>query len=73
MLGENKIKDFDINQQLDGFAIKEPVFSFNKFPNVNKELGPEMKSTGEAIRYIKNLRDPWFRNLYKERSMHLSK
>jgi len=60
-------------KHLDGFAVKEPVFSFNKFPNVNKELGPEMKSTGEAIRFIKNLRDPWFRNLYKERSMHLSK
>jgi len=73
MLGEKKLKDFDIVQKLDGFAVKEPVFSFNKFQNVNKELGPEMKSTGEAIRYIKNLRDPWFRNLYKERSMHLSK
>ena len=73
MLGENKLKDFKIEQKLEGFAVKEPVFSFNKFPNVNKELGPEMKSTGEAIRFIKNLRDPWFRTLYKERSMHLSK
>ena len=73
MLGELKLKDLNIVQQLDGFAVKEPVFSFNKFPNVNKELGPEMKSTGEAIRFIKNLRDPWFRQLYKERSMHLSK
>ena len=73
MLGEAKIKDFKIEKKLDGFAVKEPVFSFNKFPNVNKELGPEMKSTGEAIRFIKNLRDPWFRQLYKERSMHLSK
>jgi carbamoyl-phosphate synthase large subunit len=73
MLGEKKLKDFKIEQKLDGFAVKEPVFSFNKFPNVNKELGPEMKSTGEAIRFIKNLRDPWFRNLYKERSMHLSR
>jgi carbamoyl-phosphate synthase large subunit len=59
--------------KLKGFAIKEPVFSFNKFPGVNKELGPEMKSTGEAIRFIKDLRDPYFRQLYKERSMHLSK
>jgi len=49
------------------------VFSFEKFPGVNKELGPEMKSTGEAIRFIKDLRDPYFRTLYKERSMHLSK
>ncbi len=73
MLGELKLKDLKVAQKLDGFAVKEPVFSFNKFPNVNKELGPEMKSTGEAIRFIKNLRDPWFRTLYKERSMHLSK
>lgn len=73
MLGEKKLKDFQIEKNLDGYAIKEPVFSFNKFPNVNKELGPEMKSTGEAIRFIKDLRDPYFRNLYKSRSMHLSK
>lgn len=73
MLGELKIRDLNVEKKLQGFAIKEPVFSFNKFPNVNKELGPEMKSTGEAIRFIKNLRDPWFRQLYKERSMHLSK
>jgi carbamoyl-phosphate synthase large subunit len=73
MMGEKKLKDFKIEKHLEGFAVKEPIFSFNKFPNVNKELGPEMKSTGEAIRYIKNLRDPWFRQLYKERSMHLSK
>jgi carbamoyl-phosphate synthase large subunit len=73
MLGEAKLKDFKIEKNLEGYAIKEPVFSFNKFPNVNKELGPEMKSTGEAIRFIKDLRDPYFRNLYKSRSMHLSK
>lgn len=73
MLGAAKLKDFKIEKNLDGYAVKEPVFSFNKFPRVNKELGPEMKSTGEAIRFIKNLRDPWFRQLYKERSMHLSK
>lgn len=73
MMEEKKLKDFKIEKKLEGFAVKEPVFSFNKFPNVNKELGPEMKSTGEAIRFIKNLRDPWFRQLYKERSMHLSK
>ena len=73
MLGVNKLKDFTFEKKLTGFAIKEPVFSFNKFPGVNKELGPEMKSTGEAIRFIKDLRDPYFRQLYKERSMHLSK
>jgi carbamoyl-phosphate synthase large subunit len=73
MLGVNKLSDFDFDKKLNGFAIKEPVFSFNKFPNVNKELGPEMKSTGEAIRFIKDLRDPYFRQLYKDRSMYLSK
>jgi carbamoyl-phosphate synthase large subunit len=73
MLGVAKLKDFTFEKNMTGFAIKEPVFSFNKFPGVNKELGPEMKSTGEAIRFIKDLRDPYFRQLYKERSMHLSK
>ena len=73
MLGENKLTDFTFEKNLKGFAIKEPVFSFNKFPGVNKELGPEMKSTGEAIRFIKDLRDPYFRQLYKDRSMYLSK
>ncbi|RAJ03852.1 carbamoyl-phosphate synthase large subunit [Chitinophaga skermanii] len=73
MIGANKLTDFTIEKKLDGFAIKEPVFSFNKFPGVNKELGPEMKSTGEAIRFIKDLRDPYFRTLYKEKSMYLSK
>lgn len=73
MLGANKLTDFTFEKKLDGFAIKEPVFSFNKFPGVNKELGPEMKSTGEAIRFVKDLRDPYFRQLYKDRSMYLSK
>ncbi len=73
MLDENKLADFEIHQKLDGYAIKVPVFSFNKFPNVNKELGPEMKSTGEKIYFIDSLKDPEFRKLYRERSMHLSK
>jgi carbamoyl-phosphate synthase large subunit len=73
MLGENKLKDFKFVKRLKGYAIKEPVFSFEKFPGVSKELGPEMKSTGEAIRFIKDLRDPYFRQLYKDRSMYLSK
>lgn len=73
MMGTHKLSDFKYDKKLKGFAIKEPVFSFNKFPGVNKELGPEMKSTGEAIRFIKDLRDPYFRQLYKDRSMYLSK
>ncbi|EOR94726.1 Carbamoyl-phosphate synthase large chain [Arcticibacter svalbardensis MN12-7] len=73
MLGANKLKDFKIERKLIGFAIKEPVFSYDKFPEVEKELGPEMKSTGEAIRFIKDLNDPYFVRLYKEKSMYLSK
>jgi carbamoyl-phosphate synthase large subunit len=73
MIGANKLTDFTFEKKLKGFAIKEPVFSFNKFPGVSRELGPEMKSTGEAIRFIKDLRDPYFRQLYKDRSMYLSK
>ena len=73
MLGENKVKDFTFNPQLNGWAIKIPVFSFNKFPNVNKALGPEMKSTGEMIYFIESLRDPVFKKLYSERSLYLSR
>ncbi len=73
MLGVNKLTDFEMVEKLEGFAIKQPVFSFNKFPKVNKELGPEMKSTGEAILFIKDLQDPYFRQLYKEKSMYLSR
>jgi carbamoyl-phosphate synthase large subunit len=71
MLGTHKIKDFQIDKHLDGYAIKIPVFSFNKFPGVDKRLGPEMKSTGEAIHFIKDLRDPFFRELERNRSMYL--
>ncbi|GGG47567.1 carbamoyl-phosphate synthase (glutamine-hydrolyzing) [Croceivirga lutea] len=73
MLGEKKIKDFNFNPQLEGYAIKQPVFSFNKFPNVNKNLGPEMKSTGESILFIDSLKDDEFYNLYSRRKMYLSK
>lgn len=73
MIGTHKLTDFKYEEKLTGFAIKEPVFSFDKFPGVSKELGPEMKSTGEAIRFIKDLKDPYFRELYKEKSMFLSK
>ena len=73
MLGDKKVKDFNFNPQLDGFAIKQPVFSFNKFPNVNKNLGPEMKSTGESILFIDSLKDDQFYDLYGRRKMYLSK
>ena len=73
MLGEKKIKDFNFTPHQEGYAIKIPVFSFDKFPNVNKELGPEMKSTGEAIRFIADLKDKFFREIYSERNLYLSK
>jgi carbamoyl-phosphate synthase large subunit len=73
MLGHSKVKDFDFKPSLNGYAIKQPVFSFNKFPNVNKQLGPEMKSTGESILFIDNLEDDQFYDLYSRRKMYLSK
>ena len=73
MLGHNKVKDFNFNPQLKGYAIKQPVFSFDKFPNVNKNLGPEMKSTGESILFIDSLKDDAFYDLYHRRKMYLSK
>lgn len=73
MLGEKKIKDFNFQPKLEGYAIKQPVFSFDKFHNVNKQLGPEMKSTGESILFIDSLKDDEFYNLYTRRKMYLSK
>jgi carbamoyl-phosphate synthase large subunit len=72
MLGA-KVTDFTFNPQLEGYAIKQPVFSFNKFPNVNKQLGPEMKSTGESILFIDDLKDDQFYDLYSRRKMYLTK
>ena len=73
MLGEKKVKDFDFKPVKKGYAIKEPIFSFHKFPNVNKELGPEMKSTGEAIYFIDDLMDDYFLKIYNERNFYLSR
>ena len=73
MLGEKKLTDFHFNPHLEGFAIKQPVFSFNKFPNVDKKLGPEMKSTGESILFIDSLKDDAFYEIYTRRKMYLSK
>ena len=73
MLGEKKVTDFNFNPKKGGYAIKVPVFSFDKFPNVNKELGPEMKSTGESIYFIDDLNDDFFTKVYSERNLYLSK
>ena len=52
MLGE-KLKDMEygtgIYQEADYFAVKAPVFSFEKLTDVDIGLGPEMKSTGEVL------------------------
>ncbi len=73
IMGTKKLKDFEMIKKLEGYAIKVPVFSFDKFPNVDKQLGPEMKSTGEAIRFIDDLNDPFFRELERNRSIYLSR
>jgi carbamoyl-phosphate synthase large subunit len=73
MLEENKVKDFKFSPTRKGYAIKEPVFSFSKFPDVNKELGPEMKSTGESIYFIDDLMDDYFLKIYAERNLYLSR
>ncbi len=73
MLGEAKVKDFVYNPQMEGYAIKIPVFSYDKFPEVKKELGPEMRSTGEGIYFIKDLKDKYFREIYAQRNLYLSK
>jgi len=73
MLGEKTLKDFTFSPRRRGFAIKVPVFSFEKFPEINKELGPEMKSTGEAIHFIESLEDEFFQEVYSERNLYLSR
>jgi carbamoyl-phosphate synthase large subunit len=73
MMGTHKLKDFNIKPQPRGYAIKVPVFSFEKFPGVSKDLGPEMKSTGEAIQFIRDLSDPFFRQLDSQRYMYLTR
>ena len=76
MLGE-KIAEFrergDLESTLVGYALKEPVFSWDKFPEVPKELGPEMKSTGEAIAFIDELTDEHFQRPYEMRNLYLSR
>ena len=72
MLGA-KLKDFDLESKLDQWAIKEPVFPFDKFPGVKKELGPEMKSTGEAIYFAKDFNDEHFRKPFEFKNLYLSK
>ncbi|HTL82248.1 MAG TPA: carbamoyl-phosphate synthase large subunit [Bacteroidia bacterium] len=73
MLGTKKVKDFKFNPRKKGYAIKIPVFSYEKFPDIQKELGPEMKSTGEAIYFIDDLHDEYFHQIYSERNLYLSK
>ena len=54
MAGE-KLSKFNLKDKSKGmFAVKEAVFPFNKFPNSDLLLGPEMKSTGEVMGFDKN-------------------
>ncbi|MFN6040091.1 MAG: carbamoyl-phosphate synthase large subunit, partial [Bacteroidota bacterium] len=73
MLKEKKVTDFNFKPRKNGYAIKIPVFSYEKFPEIQKELGPEMKSTGEAIYFIDDLHDEYFLQVYSERNLYLSK
>jgi carbamoyl-phosphate synthase large subunit len=72
MLGA-KLTEFDLESKLEHWAIKEPVFPFDKFPEVKKELGPEMKSTGESIYFMKDFDDEHFRKPYEFKNLYLSK
>jgi carbamoyl-phosphate synthase large subunit len=72
MLGR-KLSEFDLRSHLKHWAIKEPVFPFDKFPEVKKELGPEMKSTGESIYFMENFKDEHFRKPYEFKSLYLSR
>ncbi len=76
MLGE-KLATFreagELESTLVGYAVKEPVFSWDKFPEVPKELGPEMKSTGEAIAFVDDLTDEHFSRPYEMRNLYLSR
>jgi len=72
MLGA-KLKDFDLESKLTCWAIKEPVFPFDKFPEVKKELGPEMKSTGESIYFMEDFNDDHFKKPYEFKNLYLTK
>ena len=72
MLGA-KLSEFDLESKLTCWAIKEPVFPFDKFPGVKKELGPEMKSTGESIYFAQDFKDEHFRKPFEFKNLYLSK
>jgi len=72
MLGK-KLSEFDLSSKLKHYAIKEPVFPFDKFPEVKKELGPEMKSTGETIYFLEDFDDEHFRKPYEFKNLYLSR
>ena len=66
MLGE-KLADMGYGTGLyptaDYVAVKVPVFSFSKLNNVDTQLGPEMKSTGEVLGVAKTFDDALFKGL----------
>ena len=62
-----------LESDLEGYAIKEPVFSWDKFPEVPKELGPEMKSTGESIAFVDSLSVEEFEQPHEMKDLYLSR
>ena len=66
MLGE-KIKDMGYGTGLyripPYFAVKVPVFSFEKLMDVDTHLGPEMKSTGEVLGIASTMEEALFKGL----------
>ncbi len=63
----------ELESTLEGYAVKEPVFSWDKFPEVTKELGPEMKSTGEAIAFVDDITDAHISKPFEMRNLYLSR
>ena len=73
MLGTHKLSTLEMRHHHKGYAIKEPVFSFDRFPRVNKELGPEMKSTGETLSFVRDASDEYLTAIYAKRKLYLSR
>ncbi len=50
MMGDRTLADYPLDdREIPHFGVKESVFPFNMFPEVDPVLGPEMRSTGEVL------------------------
>ena len=64
VMSGKKIKDLDLPNESNNnayFSVKEAVFPFSKFPEVDVLLGPEMKSTGEVMGFGKTFGEAYFK------------